>query len=97
MLRRNELFSPEVTKTILRPKNGDPKPSAFLPRDEFKFIVVCKTEHPPPLSASECLVVRVVAKRAANAGISEAESLRREMAEARDNLVLGSLTVDCFG
>ncbi|CAK4119069.1 unnamed protein product [Aphanomyces euteiches] len=45
---RHELFKPEVWTPLLRPAEGDPDPSMFLPNDAFKFAILCGNIEPPP-------------------------------------------------
>ena len=34
-------------------------PSAFLPRDEFKLVLVVKTKFPPPKTAAKCHIIEM--------------------------------------
>lgn len=57
-LTRASLFKEEVWSTLLRPDAGDPSPQQFLPRDEFKLIVVSTAPEPQPRTAALMTVVR---------------------------------------
>ncbi|CAK4110360.1 unnamed protein product [Aphanomyces euteiches] len=57
---RHELFKPEVWTPLLRPAEGDPDPSMFLPNDAFKFAILCGNIEPPPRTLARMCLVRVV-------------------------------------
>ncbi|KAJ0399810.1 hypothetical protein ATCC90586_007535 [Pythium insidiosum] len=59
ILSRQALFRPEVYTRLLRPEAGDPTADVFLVNDQFKFIVLCRGESPPPKTALAMCVLRV--------------------------------------
>ncbi|GLD92765.1 hypothetical protein PINS_up001344 [Pythium insidiosum] len=65
ILSRQALFRPEVFTKLLRPDAGDPTPDVFLANDQFKFIVLCRGESPPPKTALAMCVLRVETASAA--------------------------------
>ena len=59
---KGDLFKEETWTPLLRPAAGDPTPETFMPKDEFKFIIVTKCQVPPPATASKMCIVNVVDK-----------------------------------
>ena len=62
VLVREELYTDDVIKSLLRPKQGDPDPKEFMPRDEFRLVVISSAEEMPTLTAASCSVVEIKAK-----------------------------------
>ena len=59
VLCRELLYTDAVLNSILRPAQGDPDPQKFLPRDEFRLVIVTSAENLPRLTAGACAVVEV--------------------------------------
>ena len=59
---KGKLFQDETWTRLLRPAAGDPTPETFMPKAEFKFIVVTQNPSPPPYTASNMCIVNVVDK-----------------------------------
>jgi hypothetical protein len=59
VMERGEIFNQTVWEKLLRPEKGDPQPHEFLPRPEFAFMVLTKTDSIPPETARALMPIRV--------------------------------------
>ncbi|TMW66251.1 hypothetical protein Poli38472_004016 [Pythium oligandrum] len=59
VLSRSALCRADVIAKLVRPEYGDPDPAQFMVNDQFKFIVLCRGDHPPPKTALSMCVLRV--------------------------------------
>ncbi|RHY36122.1 hypothetical protein DYB34_012703 [Aphanomyces astaci] len=59
VLNRHEFSKPEVWAPLLRPGEGDPDASLFLPSDAFKFVVLCGNIPPPPRTLERMCLIRM--------------------------------------
>lgn len=60
VMHRERIFNEDVWGPLLRPGvNNEPEPAQFMPKAEFKLIVVCEGETLPPATAAMMRLVEV--------------------------------------
>jgi len=85
VLSRELLYSDDVIRSLLRPGKGDPDADMFLPRDEFRLVVISSSEVLPRLTAAACSVIEIktaVNSQAADNAVAKQEQEDKELEEA---------------